>query len=55
MKHDETVHEYIGYTWVYRVYVGINGYTGYTWIYRVYMVCMGIQGIHEYGQSITII
>ena len=47
-----------GYTWVYRVYMGIQGiqgtlaYTGYTWVYKVYM---GIQGIHEYGHSITII
>ena len=39
----------------------IQGYTryierlGYTWVYRVYRVYMGVQGIHEYGHSITII
>ena len=39
----------------------IQGYTryterlGYTWVYRVYRIYMGVQGIHEYGHSITII
>ena len=55
----EGIHEYTGYTWVYMVYIGIQGihgytgYTNYTWEYRVYM---GIQftlyrvyiGIHKY-------
>ena len=42
----EGIHEYTGYTWVYMVYIGIQGihgytgYTNYTWEYRVYM---GIQ------------
>ena len=38
------IHEYTGYTWVYKVYMGIQGIHGYT-RYRVYM---GIQGIHGY-------
>ena len=35
--------------------MGIQGTHEYTWVYRVYVGIQGIQGIHENGHSITII